>query len=336
MALWLVRAGKNGEQEQPALDHGFITIGWNDMPDLRGINSREEVQAELLKHQPSSTQGYLTNVGSQIWRFAKEIKKDDLVVLPSKRQASIAIGIVTGEYEHRYDIAPGVRHLRLVKWVRTDIPRTAFEQDLLYSFGAYMTVCKIQRNRAEERVKAIVAGKPIQNITNDHDDVSAEEADIEQAARDQILSHIDRKFKGHGLARLVEGVLKAQGYQTLLSPPGPDGGIDILASGGPLGFSSPKILVQVKSSSTPCNVEVLRTLQGVMGNVRAEFGLLVSWGGFNRKVLDEARVSFFNVRLWDSGQLLESILKDYDMLNPDLQAELQLKRTFVLVPEEAK
>ena len=29
------------------------------------------------------------------------------------------------------------------------MPRTAFEQDLLHSFGAFMTVCNISRNDAE-------------------------------------------------------------------------------------------------------------------------------------------------------------------------------------------
>ena len=34
MALWLVRAGPHGEQEQGALDHSVTTIGWNEMPDI--------------------------------------------------------------------------------------------------------------------------------------------------------------------------------------------------------------------------------------------------------------------------------------------------------------
>ena len=52
------------------------------------------------------------------------------------------------------------RHTRPVQWLQTDIPRTTFEQDLLYSFGAFMTVCKISRNDAESRrVAAVLEGK---------------------------------------------------------------------------------------------------------------------------------------------------------------------------------
>jgi restriction system protein len=38
--LWLVRAGRNGEQEDLALDQGLALIGWRQIPDLDGIGSR--------------------------------------------------------------------------------------------------------------------------------------------------------------------------------------------------------------------------------------------------------------------------------------------------------
>ena len=42
----------------------------------------------------------------------------------------------------------------------------------------------------------------------------------------------------------------------------------------------------------------------------------------------------FTIRLWDSGDLLQSLQKNYDRLPPDLQAELPLKRIWALVLEE--
>ena len=40
------------------------------------------------------------------------------------------------------------------------------------------------------------------------------------------------------MARLVDAVLRAQGYTTYLSPEGPDKGIDILAAPEPMGFGT--------------------------------------------------------------------------------------------------
>lgn len=81
-------------------------------------------------------------------------------MLPLKTRSAIAVGEVTSGYKYRTDLGDLVHHTRGVKWLKTDPPRTTFAQDLLYSFGAFMTVCKIKRNDAEARVHAIVEGKP--------------------------------------------------------------------------------------------------------------------------------------------------------------------------------
>lgn len=63
-----------------------------------------------------------------------------------------------------------------------------------------------------------------------------------------------------------------------------------------------------------------------MSTFKADEGLLVSWGGFTRAVKQEARLSFFSVRLWDSDSLIDAIERLYEKLPGELQAELPLKR----------
>ncbi|MBN2037295.1 MAG: restriction endonuclease [Chitinispirillaceae bacterium] len=330
MSLWLVRAGGHGEQEQEALDNSVVTIGWDDFDDLSNIKSREELSELYLKLNPDSKKMQVANAVGQIWRFVREIQKGDLVALPLKMQSGISIGKVESDYEFK-QISPNIKHLRHVKWIKT-IPRSAFDQDILYSFGAFMTVCQIERNDAENRVKKLLKGE----VTPVVEDEPEREGviDIEEYAKDQITKHINAKFKGHGLARLVDAILKAQGYITKQSAPGPDGGVDILAAAGPLGFDKPRVCVQVKSSSSAVDVKVLRELQGVMSKVRAEQGLLISWGGFTPNTINEARDAFFSIRLWDQGNLLEEIFRYYDRFDDELKAELPLKKMWGLIIEE--
>ena len=330
MSLWLVRAGRVGQSEDGALQYGVATIGWNDLQDLSAIKSREELRDLYEKVYPGTKKMAVANEVGQIWTFINRIQLNDLIVLPLKLRSAIAMGKVTGTYQYRTDLSANIHHVRPVEWIETDLPRTRFEQDLLYSFGAYMTVCQIQRNNAEERVRAILAGDRVKPPDGDEPEI----VDAEQVAHDQILDYLNRKFKGHDLARLVEGVMEAQGYLTRRSEPGPDGGVDILAAAGPLGFVGPRLCVQVKSSQSPADVTVLRNLQGSIKTFGADQGLLVSWGGFTRAVLEEARRSFFTVRLWDSGNLIEAILKNYERLPDALVAELPLKRIWALVLSE--
>ena len=338
MALWLVRSGRSGEYEDLALRTGRSLIGFHEVPDMSSVTDKESLLDILRDAYPDRPKNAIFNFRGQLWAFLKRIQVDDLVVLPLKTRSVVAVGRVTGSYEYKSDNPEGARHTRPVNWIRTDIPRSALDQDLLYSIGAFMTVCQIQRNKAEERISAIVEGKSVPQllppaIGGDIDEPQVT-LDLEEYASDQIRTHIGQKFRGHELTYLVTEVLKAQGYKVLMSPAGPDGGIDIIAGRGPMGFDQPRLCVQVKSSDTPVDVTVLRELKGVMDDFKADQGLLVSWGGFKQTVLNDSRRRFFEIRLWDAGDLVKEILDHYDQLSKDIQAELPLKRIWALVLEE--
>ena len=71
----------------------------------------------------------------------------------------------------------------------------------------------------------------------------------------------------------------------------------------------------------------------MMQKVRAEQGLLVSWGGFNNQCIKEARDAFFSIRLWDQGDLLGAVFQYYERFDDELRAELPLKKIWALVTE---
>ncbi|MFZ0556206.1 MAG: hypothetical protein WAM26_13020 [Nitrososphaeraceae archaeon] len=39
MTLWLIRAGKEGEQERGVLQNNIVAIGWNELPNLLTVDS---------------------------------------------------------------------------------------------------------------------------------------------------------------------------------------------------------------------------------------------------------------------------------------------------------
>ena len=264
-------------------------------------------------------------------------------MLPRKLTKQIAIGKVVGPYQFR-EVNSKPRHTRPVQWLPSEFPRTAFNQDLLYSFGSARTVCEITRNNAVVRVTAVLAGQldpgpSPETVTNaigpsPSEDQADVVPDIAQMAEDQIVARIQTRFSGHALTRLVDAVLVAEGWVTKVSPPGPDGGVDILAGRGALGLDGPRLCVQVKSQHNPAEVTVYRSLQGTMQTFGAEQGLLVCWGGYNRSVRRESKQGHFTVRLWDSSDLVTAIYRNYDRLPAEIQAELPLKQVWTLVPDE--
>ena len=92
MAVWVVRGGKHGEREEEALENGMLTIGWNELGDLSGVQTKEDVKSTISGIKPYFTPNQLGTYTGQIWNFTRTIQTGNLVVMPRKGQPTIAIG----------------------------------------------------------------------------------------------------------------------------------------------------------------------------------------------------------------------------------------------------
>jgi restriction system protein len=336
--LWVVRLGKHGEQEAHALESGELVLGFR-VGDLRGAKDRDAVLKVVQQVWPDAKHKRQLIFAAQLNQFSNTIQNGDLVMVPLKTSRHVAVGEIVGPYAPTADGHP----MRPVRWLKRDVSRDAFRQDILYSFGV-MTVCEISRNDALRRVEAIVetatdpgyeSGKaapgrpPIEPPPPDDLEV-----DLDEIARDQIERRVASAFTGHNFTRLVAEILKAQGYVVNVSPPGPDQGIDIVAGRGGLGFEAPRLVVQVKSGDIAADHPTLQALIGAVQTTHADQGLLVSWGGFKRPVEQTRNELFFRIRLWGRTEVLDALFEVYDRLPEELRAELPLRRTWMLVPED--
>ena len=304
MAVWLIRAGSHGEYEQKFIQEGRVYVTWDNLDvDLAKLEQRSELVEAMTQRYPDAKPKAIMNWVSQVWPFGHEIKKSDLAILPLKSQPAIQIGEITGDYRFEPAGPNPFFHWRAVKWIGEAIPRANFGKDLLNTFGAFMTICRVQRNNAEARIVAMRANgwkaETVAAITKaapasaDSPPAELEDTDLEDAARDQIAQLIAARFKGHGLTRLVEAILKAQGYVTYRSPEGADGGADILAGAGPLGFGNPRLCVEVKSENSPIDRSTVDKLLGAVTKFGAQEGLFVAWGGSRQTCRKNSpRVSF--------------------------------------------
>lgn len=157
--IWIARAGRYGEDEEDALAKSLAIIGFRGFPDLTQFGSVDDLVAFHRQDiEPDAPTRRSRNLAQQLWTFRQVVQPGDLVVLPLKtRSGQIAIGRITGPYRY-LQVGDEKRHTRAVEWTHPDLPRSAFQQDLLYSFGAFITVCRIRRNNAEHRVAAVLAG----------------------------------------------------------------------------------------------------------------------------------------------------------------------------------
>jgi restriction system protein len=336
VTLWMVRAGQHGEGEHAALNDHLVGIGWPELGDLTRVGSAGNLGLRLDEAYPDAKPSARACWAGQIGAFCFGIQFGDLVALPLRSAPAVAVGRVTGEYRYAPDAVAAVRHQRPVQWIAEDIPRDRLDQDLLFALGARVSVGEIGRGDAELRVEKLLAGPAAATVAEPDAagrDVAASDlaVDLGKVGRDQIRRRLGQRYRGHELGRLVGELLRAEGFVCDVSPPGPDGAVNILAGPGGLGFGGATMAVHVPPGST-AGASALRELRRIMRNSGAERGLLVSWGGFNRAVRQETRRVFFEIRLWDSDAVVGKLQEVYDRLPADVRAEIPLQRVWVLLP----
>ncbi len=322
--IWGIHGGKSGDADTLFLRHNVLALGWTKMGDISDLPAdREAFKARLLEVTPGHKPGFYPNAAGQIFRFIHEAKEGDLVVYPSKRDRLMHIGEITGPYEYNTKPDSEYPQHRAVKWLKS-FPRTKFSQGALYETGSAMSFFQI-KNYAEEFLAALSGEEPAPAPKED-DSVSYVAEDIEQNTRDFILKTLAQELKGHGLADFVARLLGTMGYRTRVSPPGPDGGVDIVAHKDELGFVPPIVKVQVKSTEgnigDPAVSQLIGTLQP------GEYGLLVTLGSFTTPALNNAR-NKSNLRLIDGEELVTLVLQHYEQFDSKYKGMMPLKRVYV-------
>ena len=329
MAVWVVRAGGQGEFELSAVSNNVVGIDF----DLRQIITEFPNRDALRQHLQKDS------AANQLWRFAHGIEIGETVVLPFKQSPVVAVGRISGEYTYETDGQPP--HVRSVEWAAIDIPRSSFDQDLLYSFGGLSTVYQVNHLNAQERIERVVRehlGEVSQTAQVSETGTVDEEvivSDLDVVILDRIAQRIRERFTGHRLEYLVESILKAKGYTTLQTRRGADGGIDVVAGKGEMGFGEPKLCVQVKSGMSPVDLPEYDRLLGNVQSFGADHGLLVSLSDFTRPVRNRNESSFFQIRLWGAAELTEYLRETYDELPADIRTEVPLVDRKMLAETDA-
>ncbi len=347
VTAWMVRGGSAGERESWALEFKVSGGGFREVGDLTKCSSRDEVLEVVQAALPGKPLPANRNFAAQLWALRGRIQVGDIVVMPLKTSKQIAIGKCATGYRYLDNDDTDKRHAIGVDWIRTDIPRSEIKQDLLFSLGAFMTVCRLDRNDAERRLTKILdggadpgaeiptLGGTTQVEATDDEVESVELVDIATVALDAIRIRVIETFQSHQLSELTAAILRARGLTCVVSPPGPDKGIDIVAGAGPLGLNAPRIVVQCKSGHAPVDTTVIQRLQGAMSTIGADQALLVAFGGVNKPAADLLTNQQFKVKVWDADTVVEELLKEYPRLDPVIQELIPLRTIWTLANPDA-
>lgn len=320
------------------VDQGFVSIGWDELGDLRLIGTeRDELKARLAETYPDKKPRAIAGWAGILHRFTEEISVGDIVVSPYKPDSTINIGIVTGPYEFAAD-APTHRHRRPVEWKKTGISRTIFSQAALYELGAFLAVFGVRKHDNEFRAALTSTTTTVEDTETVVEAASQPDAETTDEPR---ASRIDRHTRDFVLERLKSGVshqefeeftadlLRALGYQARVTAYTQDGGVDVIAHRDPLGVEPPLIKVQCKHHTGTVGAPEVQQLVGTQ--LSNELSLFVTLGAYSRDALGIERVRQ-GLRLISGEDLVDLVLRHYGSLSQRWRGRIPL--TSVLVVDD--
>ena len=222
-------------------------------------------------------------------------------------------------------------------WSITEEGRAA-HADLTDPEAFYKRACKLyaewkaaQPDAETSTAKGISLDNSIEDVENTAKAVSVTFEESEEQAWSEISQYM-RAMNPYDFQDLVADLLRAMSYHvTWVSPPGKDGGLDVLAWPDALGTRLPRIKVQVKRQQQSVSVDGLRSFMALLGD--DDVGLFVCTGGFTKDAETEARTQEKRrVTLIGLEKLFDLWDEHYDKLTDQARRRLPLRSIKFLAP----
>lgn len=336
--VWGVHNDKLADE---LIEGGFISIGWDQVGDLRTIGlDRDQLKRRLADIYPNVKPRAIAGWAGNLIRFGGEIEIGDVIVAPYRADNTINIGTVTGPYEFHLDV-PIHRHRHAVRWDRLSVSRTVFSQPALYEIGSLLTIFAV-RKHAHEFLAALRAGSDpdaaeaaVEAAANDANDetVTADEpraSRIDRHTRDYVLEALKSALSPREFEEFTADLLRALGYEARVTAYSQDGGVDVLAHRDPLGVEPPLIKVQCKQQTSSIGAPEVQQLVGTLGN--NELALFVTLGSYSKDAQGIERVRA-PLRLINGEELVDLVLRHYPKLAHRWRGRIPL--TSVLVVDDS-
>ena len=326
--MWMVRSDGG-----LFLDHfftqGAVEIGWG-VGHINPTDTGDDIRKRCAAAYPGDSNGW-----HQIRRFVQRAAIGDAVVTYDSKGRVYHIGIIRSDATHIVDVyglGKFSGYSRNVDWKHI-VSRDLLSADARNKLGGQLTCFRLAGSTAQELIKLCNAGSLDEDNLPESSDDDVEYVPDEGAVLKDYISKSDEfvedaiaKLGPYQLQDLVAGILRAMGFRTKVSPPGPDGGVDIQASPDGLGLSDPRIFVQVKhKKGTVGAPDVHSFLGGRSSNDRC---LYVSTGGFTKDANSVAMHSQIALTLISMTELRKLFINYYEDLDTETRALVPLRKVY--------
>ena len=284
-----------GDRVLEALESDYLIIGWAEAEGLLDLELEWDGFREIIREAYYSDDENLRragNAGGHMWRFIRDMKVDDLVVVPYGSE--FYVGEIRGDaFYDTSKVDEDSAYRRPVKWLngKSPIPRAIAKSALLSRMktrgtSADATDLVEEIDECVETAGWIADGGTRPSIETDL------RSSLIKATLDELRAG---RMESYGFENLIATVLRGLGaVDPKIVPRGKDKGIDIYATFLVAGAFRQVVGVQAKhfQPDPPVGADVVRQLiRGIEeGPERVTLGMVITSGNFSPEAEDAARL----------------------------------------------
>lgn len=331
--MWMVRSGRGSEHVDAFLEHEIVAVEGTRLGQLSPAVKKADLLRHYAEQYPGEREGSQASSVSQLLRFLIEFAVGDQAVSYDRDRRRYIIGEITSEYEWQPELSPPMPHVRRVRWSH-EVSRDDLSTSTRNTLGAIQTIFKLSTDASRDLsgharplgVEPIPpAPKPPSKAAQDDEALAVMVNETIEKA-DEFIEDAISALDWEQMQNLVAGILRAMGYRTKVSEPGPDRGVDIFASPDGLGLQEPRIFVEVKHRAAQMGAKEIRAFLG--GRKKGDKCLYVSTGGFSKDAHYEAERADVAMTLITLPVLRKLVVDYYESLDAETRALVPLRRLY--------
>jgi predicted Mrr-cat superfamily restriction endonuclease len=312
-SAYVLRIAPSGFDKAPeAIESDQIIIGWANAVGLLDGRLAWEAFREIIRQEYYSDDQNLRRAGAaagNMWRFIREMKVGDLIVVPHWSEFYVAEVIGPATYDQS-KIDDDTAYRRRVTWLnnKQPIPRSIARSPLLSRMKTQGTSADASDLIAEIR-ECLAVSMQASNPTF--------ETDLQERLVRETLSELRAgRLNDYGFERLINSLLlKLGAKQARIVPRSQDKGADIVANFRIAGAFEQIVAVQAKhwGPYPPVGADVVEQLVRGMDAEGATLGMVITTGTISTEATKKAEQVFdeksIRVELMDGEQFAKLIIE---------------------------
>lgn len=239
------------------------------------------------------------------------------MIYPYKPTGTLNFGRVTGDYAYHPE-AVEHRHRRRVEWIRRDVPRPTFQQEVLNGIGVPMTLFRVAKGadvfkQFLELPSSVDVPSAAAETSDDAAVDAIDAARVAEHTSDFVTRVLLKELTHQEFEEFTADLLRTLGYHARVTPFSNDGGIDVIAHKDPLGLEPPLVKVQCKHTMVTQSRPDVQRLLGALSATGNEVGLFVTLGPFSKDAVALERERH-NLRLLSGPDVVALTLENFSRL----------------------